>query len=127
MAFILCVSVNRQRVAKVDSMIVNTAASMRVLNVLRHWVAKHPFDFIENKRLKEETLNLLHTMLNDQRITNTEKKVTEGIIKQLNLPREIFMNTTTDLEVLLSPPDVRTVEEYDRHFCEKGTIIFLKL
>lgn len=27
---------------KSDWVIVNTAASMRVLNVLRHWITKHP-------------------------------------------------------------------------------------
>ena len=29
--------------SKCEWMMVNTAASMRVLNVLRHWITKHPF------------------------------------------------------------------------------------
>ncbi len=82
----------------------NTAAFMRVLNVIRHWVAKHPMDFIENQRLKEETLSLLHKMLNDQSIKETEKKVAESVIKQLNLPIEVFTNMKSDVELLLGVP-----------------------
>ncbi len=77
---------------------------MRVLNVIRHWVAKHPMDFIENTKLKEETLSLLNKMLGDRTIRETEKKVAESIIKQLNLPIEVFTNMKSDVELLLGVP-----------------------
>lgn len=89
-----------------DWVIVNTAASMRVLNVLRHWVAKHPMDFIENTQLKEETVQLLSKMLEDTNLTDTEKKVAEGIVNQLNMPIEIEINLIKDLDALLTQPEV---------------------
>ena len=92
-----------------DWVIVNAAASMRVLNVLRHWVTKHPFDFSENSKLKEETLNLMQTMLNDANITETEKKVAEGITKQLNSLQDLSNEIASNLEMLLSVPDVNQV------------------
>ncbi|CAF5152131.1 unnamed protein product, partial [Rotaria sp. Silwood1] len=33
--------------------IVTTASTMRVLNILRHWLTKHPLDFHRNPKLKE--------------------------------------------------------------------------
>ena len=80
---------------------------MRVLNVLRHWITKHPLvksvnnffnsislnknkmeykfqDFSENQVLRDETLNLVNDILNDENITDTEQKVAYGIIQQLN-------------------------------------------
>lgn len=61
---------------------------MRVLNVLRHWVTKLPLDFDENGKLKEETLNLVHEMLNDSQLTETERKVAQGVMQQLTIPVE---------------------------------------
>ena len=86
---------------------VNTAASMRVLNVLRHWVTKNSVDFDENQKLKEETLNLIQTILNDKHLTDTEKKVAQDIVLQLSSPTvsKKFI-TAINLESLLIPPTV---------------------
>jgi hypothetical protein len=89
---------------------VNTAASMRVLNVLRHWVTKNPVDFDENPKLKEETLNLIQTILNHKHLTETEKKVAQDIVLQLSSPTvsKKFL-TSANLESLLTPPTVNPI------------------
>ncbi|CAF0754244.1 unnamed protein product [Brachionus calyciflorus] len=84
--------------------IVNTAASMRVLNVLRHWITKHPLDFDENLKLKEETLNLINQMLNESHLTDTERKVAKQIIQQLTIPLEKKKENLIDIDTLLRPP-----------------------
>ena len=96
-----------------DWVIVNTAASMRVLNVLRHWVAKHPMDFIENLQLKEETVRLLEKMLEDINLTDTEKKVAEGIVNQLNMPTQVRSDLITGLDALLAQPENLSTKFYD--------------
>lgn len=73
---------------------------MRVLNILRHWIAKQPFDFGSNSRLREEALSLVQTMLGEIH-NETEKKAAEGIIKQLAAP---FEDMTAQLKLLLTPP-----------------------
>ena len=91
---------------KNEFVIVNTAASMRVLNILRHWVTKHGLDFNENQRLKSEVINLIYDMLADPHLTETEKKVARGIIQQLNFLNEKSTEKIVSIEMLLSPPAV---------------------
>lgn len=77
---------------------------MRVLNVLRHWITKHPLDFSQNQKLKDDTLQLVYKMLNDSQITDTEKKVATCIIQQLNAPN---LESKMKIEILLAKPIVK--------------------
>ncbi|CAF3695070.1 unnamed protein product [Rotaria socialis] len=63
--------------------IANTASTMRVLNVLRHWLTKHPLDFHKNPKLKEMVLELLQDMLVNGHLIAAEHKAAVGILKQL--------------------------------------------
>jgi hypothetical protein len=122
-------ALNFQKI-KNDFVIVNTAASMRVLNILRHWVTKHGHvkflieinlkveikgekyfhfflkDFSQNIKLKDETINLVYDMLVDPHLTDTEKKVARGIIQQLNILNEKTAEKSVNIEILLMPPTV---------------------
>lgn len=91
---------------KKNLFLVNTAASMRVLNILRHWITKHPFDFDDNLKLKEETLCLINQMLNESNLTDTERKVSKQIIQQLTIPIEKKKENTINIDFLLRPPTV---------------------
>jgi hypothetical protein len=88
--------------------IVLTAASMRVLNVLRHWMTKHPFDFDSSETLREETLALVEQMLTDPELTEPERKVALAIVKQLHMPLEKRLELErarhASIESLLTPP-----------------------
>ena len=90
------------------SQIVITAASMRVLNILRHWMTKHPFDFDNSETLREETLELVEQMLTDPELTETERKVALAIVKQLHMPLEKRQEQqrarNASIESLLTPP-----------------------
>ncbi|CAF1144001.1 unnamed protein product [Rotaria sp. Silwood1] len=66
-----------------EYIIVNTASTMRVLNVLRHWLTKHPLDFHTNPKLKEMVLELLQDMLFNNHLIAAEHKAAVAIIKQL--------------------------------------------
>ena len=61
-------------------------------------------DFDENQKLKEETVNLISDILNDPHITETERKVAQGIIQQLNIPVEKKKELSVNIDLLLSPP-----------------------
>ena len=59
-------------------------------------------DFSENQKLRDETSNLVHDILNDEKITDTEQKVAYGIIQQLN---EVYnKQKLINIEKFLAPP-----------------------
>ncbi|CAF4459443.1 unnamed protein product, partial [Didymodactylos carnosus] len=82
--------------------IVNTATTMRVLNVLRHWLTKHPLDFHTNVKLKEMVLELLQDMLLNGHLIAAEHKAAVSIIKQLET--DDIDKKAAELEMLLNPP-----------------------
>ncbi|CAF0742957.1 unnamed protein product [Rotaria sp. Silwood1] len=84
--------------------IVTTASTMRVLNILRHWLTKHPLDFHRNPKLKEMVLELLQDMLLNGHLIAAEHKAAAGIIKQLET-NEIDENNE-QLRLLLNPIQV---------------------
>ncbi|CAF0931200.1 unnamed protein product [Adineta steineri] len=82
--------------------IVNTASTMRVLNVLRHWLTKHPLDFHRDPKLKEMVLELLQDMLVNGHLIATEHKAAVTIIKQLETNEVEEKNA--ELQLILHPP-----------------------
>ncbi|CAF4158295.1 unnamed protein product, partial [Rotaria magnacalcarata] len=87
-----------------DYIIVNTASTMRVLNVLRHWLTKHPLDFHTNPKLKEMVLELLQDMLFNNHLIAAEHKAAVAIIKQLETAEIDEKNE--QLHILLYPKQV---------------------
>ncbi|CAF0748514.1 unnamed protein product [Rotaria sordida] len=87
-----------------ESTIVNTAATMRVLNILRHWLTKHPLDFHRNPKLKEMVLELLQDMLLNGHLIAAEHKAAVGIIKQLETNEADENNE--QLRLILNPTQV---------------------
>ncbi|CAF0918598.1 unnamed protein product [Adineta steineri] len=87
--------------------IVNTASTMRVLNVLRHWLTKHPLDFHRDPKLKEMVLELLQDMLVNGHLIATEHKAAVTIIKQLETNEVEEKNT--ELQLILHPPPASDV------------------
>ena len=45
-------------------------------------------------------------MINDGQITDTEKKVAQNLIQQLNLPMEKKLEHVVNIDMLLVPPGV---------------------
>ncbi|CAF1324688.1 unnamed protein product [Rotaria sordida] len=87
-----------------EYIIVNTASTMRVLNVLRHWLTKHPLDFHTNPKLKEMVLELLQDMLFNNHLIAGEHKAAVAIIKQLETAEIDEKNE--QLRILLNPTQV---------------------
>ncbi|CAF1335181.1 unnamed protein product, partial [Didymodactylos carnosus] len=93
--------------------IVNTAATMRVLNVLRHWLTTYPLvrifyifleckaDFHKNVKLKEMVLELLQDMLLSNHLIATEHKAAVSIIKQLETDE--MNEKAAQIQLLLNP------------------------
>ena len=57
---------------------INTAATMRVLNVLRHWVSKHSQDFECDPELKAAVKDLLEEMVSKGSLTAVDKYTFKG-------------------------------------------------
>ncbi|CAF3276365.1 unnamed protein product, partial [Rotaria sp. Silwood2] len=87
-----------------EYIIVNTASTMRVLNVLRHWLTKHPLDFHTNPKLKEMVLELLQDMLFNNHLIASEQKAAVAIIKQLETAE--IDEKKEQLLLLLNPKQV---------------------
>ncbi|CAG0919797.1 unnamed protein product [Notodromas monacha] len=78
-----------------------TAATMRVLSVLRHWVSKHPQDF-ESEQLKSMTVEFLEDCVSAPNLLPAEHKAATQLLRLLT--REDFEHKAIDLETLLAPP-----------------------
>ncbi|CAF3690493.1 unnamed protein product [Adineta steineri] len=111
-----------------EYIIVNTASTMRVLNVLRHWLTKHPLDFHTNPKLKEMVLELLQDMLMNDYLIAAENKAAAAIIKQLETSEIDDQNE--QLRILLNPtqPSNATFEQIAvSDLAEQMTLIDHKL
>jgi son of sevenless-like protein len=81
--------------------VLSSAATMRVLSVLRHWVAKHSQDF-DDPRLKDLTVSFLEDILCSPSLLPAENKAASQLLRMLT--REEVKKT--DLSVLLAPVKV---------------------
>lgn len=84
---------------------VSTAATMRVLNVLRHWVSKHAQDFELNHQLKNLTIEFLEDIVSSPNLLPAEHKAASQLLRLIC--KEETENSKVDLENLLAPPTVR--------------------
>src|SRR5258708_588179 len=66
--------------AKRESMI-STAATMRVLNVLRHWVSKHSQDFENDPKLLQLTTEFLEDLVHNTSLLPAEHKAAAQLLQ----------------------------------------------
>lgn len=96
---------NNERIAqraKRESMI-STAATMRVLNVLRHWVSKHSQDFENDQKLLQITTEFLEELIHNTNLLPAEHKAAVQL-QQMIAKQTMEAKEKVDLDVLLAAP-----------------------
>ena len=89
-----------ERGRKRESMI-STAATMRVLNVLRHWVSKHSQDFESDPKLMQITTEFLEELVHNTNLLPAEHKAASQLLAMIT---KEDTSKKTDLALLLAPP-----------------------
>ncbi|XP_077868755.1 ras-specific guanine nucleotide-releasing factor 1-like [Saccoglossus kowalevskii] len=64
--------------------VISTAATMRVINVMRHWVSKYPQDFNNDADLKDMVLEFLEEIVNNSNLLASEHKAATTVFRTLN-------------------------------------------
>lgn len=82
----------------------STAATMRILNVLRHWVSKHAQDFELDPKLKKLTIEFLEDITYSSNLLPSEHKAASQLLRLLT--KEEMDESKIDLTQLLAPPTV---------------------
>ncbi|KAI5651662.1 rasGEF domain-containing protein [Phthorimaea operculella] len=94
--------------ARRDS-VISTAATMRVLNVLRHWISKHSSDFWSDERLRGLTMDFLKEIEGSPGLLPAEHKAAAQLLRLL----ERAPDRAVDLNALFVPPSVPTKESIE--------------
>ncbi|KAG6452068.1 hypothetical protein O3G_MSEX007434 [Manduca sexta] len=94
--------------ARRDS-VISTAATMRVLNVLRHWISKHSYDFWSDERLRGLTMDFLKEIEGSPGLLPAEHKAAAQLLRLL----ERAPDRAVDLKALFVPPKVPTKESIE--------------
>ncbi|XP_035446840.1 ras-specific guanine nucleotide-releasing factor 2 isoform X4 [Spodoptera frugiperda] len=89
--------------------VISTAATMRVLNVLRHWISKHSHDFWSDERLRGLTMDFLKEIEGSPGLLPAEHKAAAQLLRLLERAPE----RTVDLKALFVPPHVPTKESVE--------------
>ncbi|KAL0820867.1 hypothetical protein ABMA28_005534 [Loxostege sticticalis] len=89
--------------------VISTAATMRVLNVLRHWISKHSHDFWSNERLRGLTMDFLKEIEGSPGLLPAEHKAAAQLLRLL----ERSPDRAVDLKALFVPPHVPTKESVE--------------
>ncbi|XP_030755990.1 ras-specific guanine nucleotide-releasing factor 2-like [Sitophilus oryzae] len=92
--------------------IISTAATMRVLNVLRHWISKQGKDFEVDYELKKQTKDFLEEIRHHPNLTATEHKAAAQLLMLLDKQDEEDKKPV-DLEELLCPPLIPSKERIE--------------
>ncbi|KAJ8969024.1 hypothetical protein NQ317_013830 [Molorchus minor] len=88
--------------------VMSTACTMRVLNVLRHWISKHPQDFENDQRLKTLAVEFLDDIIYSPNLLPAEHKAAAQLLRLLM--KEDTDVSRVDLRKLLQPPLIQTTE-----------------
>ncbi|XP_026727607.1 ras-specific guanine nucleotide-releasing factor 2-like isoform X2 [Trichoplusia ni] len=89
--------------------VISTAATMRVLNVLRHWISKHSHDFWSDERLRGLTMDFLKEIEGSPGLLPAEHKAAAQLLRLL----ERAPDRPVDLKTLFLPPHVPTKESIE--------------
>ncbi|XP_014212900.1 ras-specific guanine nucleotide-releasing factor 2-like isoform X2 [Copidosoma floridanum] len=101
-----CREKNRRRES-----VMSTAATMRVLNVLRHWVSKHAQDFELDHKLKSLTIEFLEDIIYSPNLLPAEHKAASQLLRLITREEAAF--NKIDLRKLLTPPTTSTKENIE--------------
>ncbi|KAL2719369.1 ras-specific guanine nucleotide-releasing factor 2-like isoform X1, partial [Vespula squamosa] len=91
--------------------VMSTAATMRVLNVLRHWVSKHAQDFELDQKLKNLTIEFLEDIIYSPNLLPAEHKAASQLLRLIT--KEEPESNKVDLKKLLTPPTVASKESIE--------------
>lgn len=89
----------------------STAATMRVLNVLRHWVSKHAQDFEMDQKLKNMTIEFLEDINYSPNLLPAEHKAATQLLRLIT--KEESESNKVDLKKLLTPPSIPSKESIE--------------
>ncbi|XP_015792676.1 ras-specific guanine nucleotide-releasing factor 2-like isoform X4 [Tetranychus urticae] len=90
--------------------VISTAATMRVLNVLRHWISKHSQDFQSDPRLMQMTTEFLEELVNNSSLLPAEHKAASQLLTMISKEDS---SKKVDLDVLLAPPQMGCKDTFD--------------
>ncbi|XP_024946979.1 ras-specific guanine nucleotide-releasing factor 2 isoform X3 [Cephus cinctus] len=91
--------------------VMSTAATMRVLNVLRHWVSKHAQDFELDQKLKNLTIEFLEDIVYSPNLLPAEHKAASQLLRLIT--KEESESNKADLKKLLTPPTTQSKESIE--------------
>nr|XP_033332842.1 ras-specific guanine nucleotide-releasing factor 1-like isoform X1 [Megalopta genalis] len=89
----------------------STAATMGVLNVLRHWVSKHAGDFESDPKLKSLTVKFLEEIVYCPHLLPAEHDVAHLLLRLII--KEEQDSSKVDLKKLLAPPTTQSKESIE--------------
>ncbi|XP_043476334.1 ras-specific guanine nucleotide-releasing factor 2-like isoform X2 [Leptopilina heterotoma] len=92
--------------------VMSTAATMRILNVLGHWVSKHAQDFELDSQLNQLTIEFLKDITYSSNLLPSEHKAANRILRLLTIKEEMD-DSKIDLTQLLAPPTIHTKENIE--------------
>ena len=82
----------------------SSAATMRVLSVMRHWITKHSQDFEDSSKLKTLTKEFLEDILCSTNLVPAEQKAATQLLRMLKKEDQVVQKI--NLQELMSPPKV---------------------
>ncbi|KAJ8927238.1 hypothetical protein NQ314_020317 [Rhamnusium bicolor] len=88
--------------------VMSTACTMRVLNVLRHWISKHSQDFENDYKLKMMTVEFLDDIIYSPNLLPAEHKAAAQLLRLLT--KDDPESSKTDILKLLTPPVIPSKE-----------------
>ncbi|XP_011501193.1 PREDICTED: ras-specific guanine nucleotide-releasing factor 2-like [Ceratosolen solmsi marchali] len=91
--------------------VMSTAATMRVLNVLRHWISKHSQDFELDFKLKKLTIEFLEDIIYSPNLLPAEHKAASQLLRLIT--KEETNYNKVDLNKLLQPPLLPSIENIE--------------